>query len=208
MFGNRETIDESSYRMIDESDTDIVDDIKDEKRYGSHAGHLCDEGDFHERYDKWSGGAYNRTPQSNVYPSPTAQQTMQYPQPTQQMSAPAQPERQMQRTVVNGRTYERPADPNAKPTASPKATALFMVLLMVGLLSLCSGSPLTLIVSIFMGVMILKTSAKGPSTETDKKVNALTAVAIVVIIFSGVLSCAGISALKTIAELFKEIEVA
>ena len=127
---------------------------------------------------------------------------------TQQMSAPAQPERQVQRTVVNGRTYERPADPNAKPTASPKATALFMVLIMVGLLSLCSGSPLTLIVSIFMGVMILKTSAKGPSTETDKKVNALTAVAIVVIIFSGVLSCAGISALKSIAELFKEIEVA
>jgi hypothetical protein len=206
MFGNRETIDESSCSMIDESHYEVIDDIKEEKRKGTHAGHLCDEGTFHERYDKWTGSTYNRTPRSTAYPSPDSNQTMEYPQPTQQMSAPAQQQPRMQTTVINGRTYERPAGPDTKNPVSGKALAIFLVLLLFGIMLLCSGSPITLIIAIFMGVMIMKASAKGPGTETDKKVNALTALAVVLIIFSAIFSCTGLALLKNFGEFFNEIK--
>ena len=210
MLGDRQMIDESSCDMIDEMDYDVVDDIRDEKRRGgSHAGHLCDDGQLHDYTDRQAASAYNTTPRTS-YPQPArqapAKSTAPYPKPAMQQynpqAAPRQ-ERPVQTTVVNGRTYDRPAE---TPTASPaqqKATKWFLAFIVIGIASSCIGTILMFPICIVLGIMIMKSVKKCEGDDTAP-VNRAIAAAICIAFFSFVALFAGNTVFTKFIELLSE----
>jgi hypothetical protein len=211
MFGDGHMIDESSYDMIDEMDVDVVDDIRDEKRRGgNHAGHLCDEGQSHESTDRHMSSAYNTTPRTS--PShqrprqPAAKSTAPYPKPQMQQYTPqAAPhqERPMQTTIVNGRTYDRPAETPKISPAQQKATKWFTAFIIIGIVSSCLGSFLMLPVCIVLALMIMGSVKKCEGDDTAP-VNRTAAAAICIAIFAFIAIIAGKTAFSMFSELLTE----
>ena len=203
-------IDESSFDMIDEMDYDVVDDIRDEKRSGTHAGHLCDEGQFHEYVDRQASAAYNTTPRTSPYPQPprqpAAKSTAPYPKPHMQQytpqAAPRQ-ERPVQTTVVNGRTYDRPAETPKISPAQQKATKWFTAFIIIGLASSCLGSFLMLPICIVLALMIMGSVKKCEGDDTAP-VNRMAAAAICIAVFAFIAIIAGKTAFTMFSELFNE----
>ena len=210
MFGERRMIDESSSGMIDEMDYDVVDDIRDEKRRGAHAGHLCDEGQLHEYTDRQSSAAYNTTPRTSSYPQPARQpapkSTAPYPKPHMQQytpqAAPRQ-ERPVQTTVVNGRTYDRPAETPKISPAQQKASKWFVAFIIIGFASSCLGSFLMLPVCIVLGLMIMGSVKKCEGDDTAP-VNRTAVAAVCIVIFAFIAIIAGKTAFSMFSELFNE----
>ena len=199
MFGERKIIDESSYDTIDEMDYRVVDDIRDEKMSGnSHAGHLCDEGASHDVSDRQMGSAFNTTPRQTPYNQPTPKANAPYPKPTQSQSSPS-PKPVMQQytptsaprqnspvetTVVNGRTFERPAD---KPRISPaqqKATKIFTILLILGITGSCIFSYLLFPVCMILAIKVMNAAKKCEGDDTsavDRMIPLIIAIIIAII---------------------------
>lgn len=189
MFGERHTIDESSCDMIDEMDYDTVDDIKDAKRYGSHAYHLCDEGQEHEWTDRQMSSAYNTTPRTSpVYQQTDSQNTSPYPKPVMRQYTPQAAPRQtrnVQTTVVNGRTFERPAEAPQSSTAQAKAAKAFITFIVIGIVGACLFSPILIIVCLIMGFMILGSVSKCTDDDMEplnKMIKKTVAILVIIII--------------------------
>ena len=229
MFGNREMIDESSSNVIDEMDYGMVDDIKEEKRRGAnHAGHLCDEGQSHETIDRRLNSAYNTTPRTgssqqapsrstSPYPQPSQRSTSPYPKPAQNSSSPyPKPvmqqytpdfstieQRPVQTTVVNGRTYERPADTPVQTAAMKKASKILAILLVIGFVGSCFTSFLMVPVCVVLGLKVMSTAKKCKGDDTYP-VDRLIPTIVVVILITFVLSCAGTSGIKYLLDFLTE----
>ncbi|MDO4863786.1 MAG: hypothetical protein Q4A05_06430 [Ruminococcus sp.] len=209
MFGDRRTIDESSYNMVDEMDYDVVDDIRDAKRRGaSHADHLCEEGQYHETDDRHMSSAYNNTPRT----SPSAAQrtsprnTSPYPKPHMQQYKPAaapRQERPVQSTIFNGRTYDRPAETQRTSPAQLKAGKAFGILLIVGIVGSCATSFLLFPICIVLGLMITGAAKKCEGDDTAP-VNRMIAVSVCILIFAAAFLIAGKLGISMMSELFEE----
>ncbi|MBR6069245.1 MAG: hypothetical protein IKP78_01450 [Ruminococcus sp.] len=211
MFGNREMIDESSCNVIDEMDYDVVDDIRDEKRRGaSHAGHLCEEGQYHETVDRQASAAYNTTPRTSSYPKPAQQtpprNTSPYPKPQMKQytpqAAPRQ-ERPVQSTIFNGRTYDRPAETPTLSPAQQKANRAFVVLMIVGIAGSCVSSFLLLPVCVVLGIMIQGAVRKCEGDDVAP-VNRMIAVSVCIVIFAFVFIIAGKLSISMLQDLLTE----
>ena len=209
MFGERKMIYESSCEMIDEMDTDIVDDIRDEKRRSVYsASHLCDEGHSHDSTDRRISAAYNNTPRTSPYPQPKQQtaprNTSAYPAPKMTQYTPQAStlqEHPVERTVVNGRTYERPTETKTQTPAQSKAAKAFLVFAIIGIFLSCFGSVLMFPICIVLGMYIVGSAKKCEGDDTSK-VNQAIALSVIAIIAAITLIFAGHQAFDLMNSLF------
>lgn len=214
MFGERNMIDESCSRMIDETDRHIVDDIKDAKRRGvSSADHLCEEGHSHESTDRQMSAAYNTTPRTRPYPqpgartAPPARSSAPYPKPAMQQYTPAaarREERPVQTTVVNGRSFDRPAEPVKPAAAQSKALLAFIILIAVGFMGSCFGIAMLLPLCVVFGILTLNAAKKSEPDDTSK-VYRVIAIAVIAVIAVVALNIAGRNLFSALNELSKEL---
>lgn len=209
MFGESKMIDESCCDMIDEMDTDIVDDIRDAKRRSaSSASHLCDEGHSHDSTDRRISAAYNNTPRTSPSPQTrqqvSSQNTSPYPAPSLAEYTPQAStlrEHPVERTVVNGRTFERPAEAKKQTPAQAKAGKAFLAFAVIGIILSCFGSILMFPVCIILG-MYISASAKKCEGDDTSKVNQAIALSIMAMIAALVLIFAGHQIFDLMNDLF------
>lgn len=208
MFGNKNIIDESSCHMIDDSDYEVVDDIKEERRRGpSHYNnisnsHLCEEGDSHDRSDRQTAASYNRTPSERAY-APPNRQYVQPGQPYVQPRQPSvQPQRPVQTTVMNGRTYQRPVpQPSQNGQTPSKASAAIITLIFLCIAFGCMGFVPVLITCIIMIVLISKAASKTDENGDAPKLRKLIPIAFIIVITVFILNLAGSLVLAILGEM-------
>jgi hypothetical protein len=98
--------------------------------------------------------------------------------------------RPVETTVVNGRTYERPAEVKQVSPAQAKASKGFLALIIIGIVGSCMSSVLVFPICFVLGMAVMGSAKKCEGDDTTKVSQALTlaivtAIAVIVLFISG-----------------------